>query len=36
MTETITTFVTFNMSSDAVDKFKTEWLKYAAFIAKQP
>jgi hypothetical protein len=36
MTETITTFVTFNMPLDAVDKFKTEWLKDFAFIARQP
>jgi hypothetical protein len=36
MTETITTFVTFNMPPDVVDKFKTEWLKDAAFIARQP
>lgn len=36
MTETITTFVTFNMPSNATDKFKEEWLKDAAFIARQP
>ncbi len=36
MTNTITTFVTFNMPSDAVDRFKAEWLKDAAFIARQP
>ena len=36
MTETITTFDTFNMPPDAVDDFKTEWLKDAAFIARQP
>lgn len=36
MTDAVTTFVTFNMPSDAVDTFKTAWLKDAAFIAKQP
>lgn len=35
MSDDITTFVTFKVPSDAVDKFKAEWLKDAEFIGRQ-
>lgn len=36
MADSITTFVTFKMPSNAKDMFKEEWLKDFAFMARQP